>query len=462
MKQILACSLVLLLALSPASVSRAQAGGPVYVVQEGDSYWHIADVFKVALDDLLAANGFSGNHVINPGDRLLIPGYDGIQGILSTRTVELGETLSTLAMRYGIPEDTLLRLNRLVNPERLYASQTLIVVEPDAGMPAPVQRETGQTFSLSQGAPLLAMAAAEGKNPWELVAANGLSSMADQFSGQTLLELGGTQPLRAWPSPLTGVSFRSLPMVQGTTDEITLALPLGSQAEGTLGDWNLMLRPTEGGLSALQGIYVQSKPKTYPLILKMTLRDGRVIYFQQDVPLMSGPYITEAGYLTVPPETLDPATIQSESELIQSIVTPFTETRYWEGVFLRPSTRAISSAFGNWRAYNGGAYANFHGGVDFYGLEKEPIHAPAPGRVVFAQHLVICGNATIIDHGWGVYTRYCHQNKIEVQVGDTVQAGQEIGLIGHTGRADGPHLHWEIWVNGFQVNPLQWLADVFP
>jgi murein DD-endopeptidase MepM/ murein hydrolase activator NlpD len=131
-------------------------------------------------------------------------------------------------------------------------------------------------------------------------------------------------------------------------------------------------------------------------------------------------------------------------------------------VFLRPATRAISSVFGNWRAYNGGVYATFHGGVDFYGLEKEPIHAPAAGRVVYADLLVICGNTTIIDHGWGVYTRYCHQNKIEVQVGDMVQAGQVIGLIGHTGRADGPHLHWEVWVNGYQVNPLQWLAEVFP
>jgi murein DD-endopeptidase MepM/ murein hydrolase activator NlpD len=462
MKRILALSLALCLALSLAPVTRAQAGGPVYVVQAGDSYWRIADIFRVTLDDLLAVNGLQSNHILNPGDRLIIPGYEGIRGILSTRTVELGETLSTLALRYGIPEDTLVRLNRLANPERLYAGQTLIVVEPEAGSPAPLLQETGRALALSAGTPLAAVAASEGKNPWNLAVANGLSSMADQFSGQTLLAPGGDQPLRSWLSPLEKITFRSLPLVQGTTEEITLALPLGSEAEGTLGDWNLTLRPTEGGLSALQGIYVESKPRTYPLILRMTLRDGRVIDFQQDVLLVSGDYITEAGSLTVPPETLDPATIQSESELMQSLVAPFTEARYWQGVFLRPDNRAISSLFGNWRAYNGGAYATFHGGVDFYGLEKEPIQAPAPGRVVFAQHLVICGNTTVIDHGWGIYTRYCHQNTIEVQVGQMVQAGQVIGLIGHTGRADGPHLHWEVWVGGVQVNPLQWLAETFP
>jgi murein DD-endopeptidase MepM/ murein hydrolase activator NlpD len=462
MKRVFALSLVLLLALSPASVTRAQAGGPIHIVQSGDSYWGIADTFKVTVDDLLAVNGLRSNHVLNPGDRLIIPGYDGIQGILSTRKVDLGETLSTLALRYGIPEDTLLRLNHLVNPERLYAGQALIVVEPEEGAAAPVLQENGQTLSISAGTPLLAVAAAEGKNPWELAVANDLSSLADQFSGQTLLAPGGEKPLRSYPVPLDKITFSSLPLVQGTTEEITLDLPLGSQAEGTLGEWNLMLRPAEGGFSALQGIYVESKPKTYPLNIRMTLKDGRMIYFQQDVLLVSGDYITEAGDLKVPAETIDPATIQSEGDETKSIVAPFTEQRYWQGLFLAPMNRGISSYFGNWRTYNNMSYATFHSGVDYYAQEKEPIHAPAPGRVVFADHRVICGNTTVIDHGWGVYTRYCHQSKIEVQVGDMVQAGQEIGLVGHTGRADGPHLHWEIWVNGVQVNPLQWLTEAFP
>ncbi len=462
MKRILALSLALFIALSPASVARAQTSGPVYVVQAGNSYWGIADAFKVTLDDLLADNGLQSTHVLNPGDRLIIPGYDGLQGVLSTRMVGLGETLSTLAIRYGLPEDTVLRLNRLVNPERLYAGETLIVVDPEAGAATPAPQENGQTISLAAGAPLAAEAAIAGKNPWDLALANHLPSLADQFSGQTLLDPGGDQPLRAYPTPLKNITFSSLPLVQGTTEEITLDLPLGSKAGGTLGDWNLTLRPTEGGLAALQGIYVESKPKTYPLMLTMTLPDGRVINFQQDVLLVNGDYITEAGSLAVPPETIDPATIKTEGDEMLSIVAPFTEERYWQGLFLPPVAHGISSYFGNWRLYNGGEYATFHSGVDYYAQEKEPIRAPAPGRVVFAEHRVICGNTTVIDHGWGVYTRYCHQSKIEVQVGDMVQTGQVIGLVGHTGRADGPHLHWEIWVGGIQVNPLQWLAEVFP
>jgi len=461
MKRILVLSLVLILALSSRSVSHAQVDGPVYVVQEGDSYWGIADTFKVTIPDLLAANGFSDNHVINPGDRLVIPGYEGIHGVLAARTVELGDTLATLSLRTGIPADTLLRLNRLVNPERLFAGQVMIIVEPEEGSASNTRWETGRALSLSTGTPLLALAAAEGKSPWELIGLNNLSSPADQFSGQTLFSVGGDRPLRAWPAPLENIRFRSLPLVQGMTGELYLTLSQEGQVEGRLGETTLNIRAWDGKMVALQGIHAQAKPQAYPFTLTVTLADGRTVFFQQDVLVVSGNFPVEPD-LKVPPETLNLDTIQAESELTQSIVAPFTEERYWTNTFLKPAIRDIGSFFGNRRSYNNGAYYYFHTGVDYYGREKEPIFAPAPGRVVFTGSLVICGNTTVIDHGWGVYTRYCHQHTINVQPGEMVTPGQEIGLIGRTGRVDGPHLHFEIWVGGVQVNPLVWMQEVFP
>jgi murein DD-endopeptidase MepM/ murein hydrolase activator NlpD len=76
--------------------------------------------------------------------------------------------------------------------------------------------------------------------------------------------------------------------------------------------------------------------------------------------------------------------------------------------------------------------------------------------VVLAETLHVRGNATIIDHGDGVFTGYWHQSELKVKVGDVVTAGQVIGLVGQTGRATGPHLHWELYVGGVQVDPLQW------
>ncbi|NMC53043.1 MAG: M23 family metallopeptidase, partial [Chloroflexi bacterium] len=84
------------------------------------------------------------------------------------------------------------------------------------------------------------------------------------------------------------------------------------------------------------------------------------------------------------------------------------------------------------------------------------------GKVVFAGPLDVRGNAVILDHGHGVFSGFWHQSEILVSVGDTLSAGQQIGLIGTTGRSTGPHLHWEVWVNGVQVNPYDWVVNAYP
>ena len=108
-----------------------------------------------------------------------------------------------------------------------------------------------------------------------------------------------------------------------------------------------------------------------------------------------------------------------------------------------PSMGEFRSVFGSLSSYNGGPYDSFHGGVDFAGGEDQTIKAPAPGVVVFTGTLTVRGNATIIDHGWGVYTGYWHQSQILVKPGDHVEPGQVLGFQGATGRVTGPHLHWE-------------------
>ena len=90
------------------------------------------------------------------------------------------------------------------------------------------------------------------------------------------------------------------------------------------------------------------------------------------------------------------------------------------------------------------------------------IRAPAAGVVVFAGELIVRGNATVIDHGWGDYTGYMHQSELMVVEGDRVEKGQLIGLVGGTGRVQGPHLHWELIVGGIPINPLDWLDESFP
>jgi len=82
--------------------------------------------------------------------------------------------------------------------------------------------------------------------------------------------------------------------------------------------------------------------------------------------------------------------------------------------------------------------------------------------VAFTGSLIVRGDTTYIDHGWGVYSGYFHQSEIYVTEGEMVERGQVIGKVGGSGRATGPHLHWEIWVGGVPVDPLDWVEMEFP
>jgi murein DD-endopeptidase MepM/ murein hydrolase activator NlpD len=183
--------------------------------------------------------------------------------------------------------------------------------------------------------------------------------------------------------------------------------------------------------------------------------------------------VTEGDYLSedIPlndPSTLDPAVTETELQNILALTAPFTPTRYWNGVFNSPAVdpNCFTSRYGTRRIYkvinSDIEVPGFHTGLDFCGGEGLQIFAPAPGRVVFAAPLTVRGNATILDHGWGVYSGFWHQSEILVNVGDRVEQGQVIGLVGGTGRVTGAHLHWEVWVNGVQVNPLDWLNQAYP
>jgi len=116
----------------------------------------------------------------------------------------------------------------------------------------------------------------------------------------------------------------------------------------------------------------------------------------------------------------------------------------------------ISSGFG-YRAdpFTGGGA--FHAGLDFKGPIGAPIFAAAKGKVSFAGVKSGYGNCIEVDHGNGLVTRYAHMSGFRAQVGQTVKAGDQIGLIGSTGRSTGPHLHFEVRINDRAVNPRPFL-----
>ncbi|MDE2227615.1 MAG: M23 family metallopeptidase [Alphaproteobacteria bacterium] len=126
--------------------------------------------------------------------------------------------------------------------------------------------------------------------------------------------------------------------------------------------------------------------------------------------------------------------------------------------FAAPLVRyAISSPFGPRRDPFDGERA-FHTGIDLEADLGDPVFSTAPGVVDFAGFDGAYGRMIEIDHGNGIRTRFAHLSRILVRPGDRVVAHQRIGLLGSTGRSTGPHLHYEVRVDGRPVNPAKFLA----
>jgi murein DD-endopeptidase MepM/ murein hydrolase activator NlpD len=118
----------------------------------------------------------------------------------------------------------------------------------------------------------------------------------------------------------------------------------------------------------------------------------------------------------------------------------------------------ISSYFGR-RADPFTGYSAVHKGIDFAGPEGTKVSAVAAGLVTYAGDRPGFGQMVEINHGNGLATRYCHNERLLVKQGDMVRKGQDVSLMGSTGHSTGPHLHFEVLKNGAQVDPLRFIGE---
>jgi murein DD-endopeptidase MepM/ murein hydrolase activator NlpD len=100
----------------------------------------------------------------------------------------------------------------------------------------------------------------------------------------------------------------------------------------------------------------------------------------------------------------------------------------------------------------------FHEGLDIATKYNVPVRSAAKGIVIFSGRKAGYGKTVIVDHGYGYITKYGHNNKLTVKTGDKVNKGDQIALVGSTGRSTGPHVHDEVLVNGIPVNPLKFIV----
>jgi len=144
--------------------------------------------------------------------------------------------------------------------------------------------------------------------------------------------------------------------------------------------------------------------------------------------------------------------IFKEKDLTIASLTTWTETEAVNTDFMLPVQGHLSSPFGLKRYFNRQPRKP-HSGIDLAAPKGTPIVSPADGTIITTGNYFFNGNTIFIDHGQGLITMYCHMSKIVVKPGDKVRKGQQIGAIGMTGRATGPHLHWSVSLNNARVDP---------
>lgn len=413
---------------------------------------------------------------------LLVSSQETVQQGVSIHVVQRGENLFRIALRYGLTTEELATLNSISNPEQIQIGQRLLIPNPDGRVSTGEGDETDAVsmtestveeqpssvlvHTVQTGETLFKIAMMYGSTVSELSGANGISDATQIFVGQQIVipSLESTVASIALPARVASLELTPQILAEGQTTEIRLTSE--SQASVTMRvlEQTIVGHTNEQQLehTLLVGVPVFTEPGTYTAEIEIRFSDQTVETINLPLFLRAGAYGSETINLIEGRDNLLDANVESaEQLLLESATQATTSTRYFNGPMSLPAAAAMTSQFGTRRSYNGGAFDRYHSGTDFAGVPGTPILAPAPGVVVLADRLNVRGNATMIDHGWGIYTGYWHQNEIFVAVGDRVETGQIIGTIGSTGRVTGAHLHWELWVNGIAVDPMQWVSQSF-
>ncbi|NMZ58263.1 M23 family metallopeptidase [Pseudomonas nitroreducens] len=127
----------------------------------------------------------------------------------------------------------------------------------------------------------------------------------------------------------------------------------------------------------------------------------------------------------------------------------------------KPVDGPLSSPFGLRRFFNG-EERNPHSGLDFAVPAGTPIKTPAAGKVILIGNYFFNGKTVFVDHGQGFISMFCHMSKIDVKLGDQLPRGGVVGRVGATGRATGPHMHWNVSLNDARVDPAIFIGAFKP
>lgn len=207
---------------------------------------------------------------------------------------------------------------------------------------------------------------------------------------------------------------------------------------------------------AIVGIPLTVKPGTQSISA-----GGRDLNFTVGHKKYPEQRITLKNQRQVNPNPADLKRIDNELAIQIKAYRTFSPTTPSNLLLDKPVNGPLSSKFGVRRFFNG-EERNPHAGLDFAVPAGTPIKTPAAGKVILIGNYFFNGNTVFVDHGQGFISMFCYMSKIDTQVGQQLARGDVVGRVGSTGRATGPHMHWNVSLNDARVDPAIFIGAFQP
>jgi murein DD-endopeptidase MepM/ murein hydrolase activator NlpD len=232
----------------------------------------------------------------------------------------------------------------------------------------------------------------------------------------------------------------------------------GSQAPKAsyLGKPVLVVREQDAHWLAIVGLPLTVKPGSQQIVV-----GSRSLPFTVGSKKYPEQHITLKNQRQVNPNPDDLKRINAELAEQERAYRSFTPGTPSNLLLDKPVNGPLSSKFGVRRFFNG-EERNPHAGLDFAVPAGTPIKTPAAGKVILIGNYFFNGNTVFVDHGQGFISMFCHMSKIDVKVGQPVARGDVVGRVGSTGRATGPHMHWNVSLNDARVDPAIFIGAFQP
>jgi len=264
--------------------------------------------------------------------------------------------------------------------------------------------------------------------------------------------------------PALALNVRLMPTSPNQGDVVVVAatgIEGARKVEGSLGGRSLHFFPSGRGYAALAGVDVGLDPGKALWEVEIVDAAGHQHKSTGSLLVRAGKFSVERLTLPKGLVDLDPETerrADREAAQLRALYASVTPKRLWAGKFAPPVTvQKPGGGFGSRRIINGQSRAP-HSGVDFSAERGTPVVAANRGRVALIGEFFFAGRFVILDHGLGLYTLYFHLDHVDAVEGALVERGEAIGVVGATGRATGPHLHWGALLGGARIDPRQLLS----